>query len=145
MNTRKIFLTCSAISWVLITAVIGLLSDKYTTNFLFAEQPQPQIVLPCEIVSVHDGDTLTATVTLKMNVRLLDCWAPELRESRGPAAKAKLVELASGKTGVLTIPLGHDIGSSFTFGRVLGRLSIDGRDVSDQMVASGLATKKKKG
>jgi len=109
-----------------------------------AGQPsQPHIVLPCKVVHVHDGDTLTAEVTLRANVRLLDCWAPELREAGGAESRAKLTELASGKTGLLIIPLGNDLGDSLTFGRVLGRIEIDGRDVSQQMVESGHATRTK--
>lgn len=107
------------------------------------EPAQPQLVLPCRVVSVHDGDTLTAEVTLRANIRLLDCWAPELRDVGGVESRAKLTELASGKTGLLTIPLGNDVGDSLTFSRVLGRIEIDGRDVSKQMVESGRATKTK--
>lgn len=108
-----------------------------------AQPSQPQLVLPCKVISVHDGDTLTAEVTLRMNVRLLECWAPELDELGGVESRAKLIELTDGKTGMLTIPLGDDLGDSLTFGRVLGRVEIDGRDVSNQMVASGRATRTK--
>lgn len=112
----------------------------------FAEpqkQTQPQLVLPCRVISVHDGDTLTAEVKLRANVRLLDCWAPELREAGGVESRAKLTELTSGKTGLLTIPLGNDLGDSLSFGRVLGRIEIDGRDVGRAMVESGMAKERK--
>lgn len=121
---------------LLLTCVWAAVGDQPT---------QPQLVLPCRVVSVHDGDTLTAEVTLRMNVRLLDCWAPELREPGGKESRDKLVEIAGGKSGLLTVPLGDDLGDSLTFGRVLGRLEIDGHDVSEQMVESGRATKTKRG
>lgn len=109
-----------------------------------AGQPsQPHIVLPCKVVHVHDGDTLAVEVTLRANVRLLDCWAPELREAGGAESRVKLTELTSGKTGMLTIPLGNGLGDSLSFGRVLGRIEIDGKDVSEAMVASGYAKERK--
>lgn len=115
-----------------------------TVALTVASIPQPQLVLPCRVVSVHDGDTVTVEVTMRANVRLLDCWAPELREPGGQESRREMERIASGKSCLLTVPLGDDIGDSLSLGRVLGRLEIDGRDVSDQMVRSGFATKKRK-
>ena len=112
----------------------------------FDASPVPQIVIPAVVRAVHDGDTVTAEVTVRLNVRLLDCWAPEVtgrEKAEGLKSKARLTELVDGKQGVLTIPFGNDLGDSFTFGRVLGRLWIDGKDVSETMVAEKFATKEK--
>lgn len=104
----------------------------------------PQLTLPCQVVSVYDGDTLAVDVTFRMNVRLLDCWAPEItgeERPQGLKSKERLTQLALGKKGTLTVPFGgNDLGDSFTFGRTLARLVIDGQDVSQQMVLDGFAT-----
>jgi len=110
--------------------------------------PQPQLNLPCKVLSVHDGDTLTASVTIYMKVRLIDCWAPEinkpLQRRKGLKSKAKLQELALGKYGMLTIPLfPDDFGDATSLSRINARLIIDGKDISAQMVESGHATKEK--
>lgn len=112
----------------------------------WADSPQPQLVIPARVLSVHDGDSVTAEVTIRMQIRLLSCWAPEVtgkEKPEGLKSKARLVELVDGKQVTLTIPIGNDLGDSFTFGRVLGRLSIGGVDISEEMVKSGMATKTK--
>ena len=134
-----IFLTVSLLGTCGLVGIISVAAEKSAQE----ESRGPQLVLPCRVVSVHDGDTLTAEVTLRANIRLLDCWAPELREAGGVESRAKLTELASGKTGLLTIPLGDDLGDSLTFGRVLGRIEVDVMDVSRQTVESGHATRTK--
>lgn len=108
--------------------------------------PTPQLVLPCHVVEVYDGDTLTADVTLRMRVRLIDCWAPEVRGKQkveGFKSKAKLQAMVEGKDGMLTIPLHDMLGDSTSLSRVLGRLSVNGKDVSEEMVRIGAATKTK--
>ncbi len=101
-----------------------------------------------------DGDTVEVSVTRKIRVRLLDCWAPESRtrdlaeKARGLESKRRLGELIDRAAGevILQVPTGQDqeLAEVFTFGRVLGRLWLpDGREVSATMVAEGLATKKK--
>jgi endonuclease YncB( thermonuclease family) len=109
--------------------------------------PRPQIVVPAKVIAVGDGDTVTVELTLRANLRLLDCWAPETNKPaekvRGLKSKAKLEAIAAGKTGLVTIPLGENLSKSISLGRLLGRLTIDGKDVSDEMVKSGFATKNK--
>lgn len=109
-------------------------------------EPAPQFSLPCKIVSVYDGDTATAELTLRMNVRLLDCWAPEVtgpEKEEGLKSKATLERLVLGKDCTLQIPLQGNLAESFSFGRVLGRLFVGGEDVSRQMVEAGAATARK--
>jgi endonuclease YncB( thermonuclease family) len=110
-----------------------------------ADAPKPAITVPCHVVSVHDGDTLTVEVRMRVNTRLLSCWSPELREPKGPAARDHLTALAAGRDGTLEIPFDRADNASdlFTFGRVLGRVWIDGKDVGEVMVADGFATREK--
>lgn len=126
----------------LIYTVLGLLlygADEPT--------PRPQLTVPAKVLRVTDGDTCLVEVTMRMNVRLIGAWAPETNKpeekARGLKSKAKLESLVAGKTGLLTVPLGDNIGKSISLGRVLGKLSIDGKDVSAEMVRSGFATKTK--
>jgi endonuclease YncB( thermonuclease family) len=112
---------------------------------LAADAPKPAITLPCKVVSTHDGDTLTAEVTLRLNVRLKDTWAKELNQSGGKEAAERMHRLANGKSGTLEIPLdgADNVADVLTLGRVLGRVWIDGKDVGAVMVSEGLATKTK--
>ena len=111
-------------------------------------KPEPNITLPCEVISVHDGDTLSVDVIVRANVRLLDCWAKELREEGGPFARNALAELALGRKGVIQIPLlnADNLADLLTFGRVLAKVWVDGsdKDLSSQMVERGLAMVEKK-
>ncbi len=114
---------------------------------VFADEPRGQISIPCEVVEVYDGDTMTVRVSLDMQVRLLDCWAPELKtrdqsdKVKGIAAREHLQKLAPvGSKAQLTIPLtGDRLDDILTFGRVLGRVSVNGRDLSEQQVKAGHA------
>ena len=109
-----------------------------------ARQNQPTLSLPAKIVDVHDGDTLTAEVTIRAKIRLRDCWAKELREPGGADAKALLVTLANGKSCTISVPLGkaNDIGDVMTFGRVLANVSVDGKDLATELINAGHATAK---
>lgn len=103
--------------------------------------------LPVTVVEVYDGDTVTVELRMRARVRLLDCWAPELRDAGGERSKRRLEKLALGKEGVLYVSRAGDgrLDKHFTFGRLLGRIWI-GEDVSDlssQMVEGGFATKEK--
>lgn len=112
--------------------------------------PPHGISARCEIIDVHDGDTLTARVTYDVRVRLLDCWAPEVRgveKEAGLRSRGVLAAMALGKKGTLFVPTqeAQRPDDVFSFGRVLGSVWIDGEDadVSSQMVDSGFATKTK--
>jgi endonuclease YncB( thermonuclease family) len=112
-----------------------------------AEQPRGQISVPCEVVEVYDGDTMTVRVSVDLRVRLLDCWAPELKTKdqaekvKGIASMEHLRRLApSGSKAQLTIPLNGDrLDDVLTLGRVLGRVSVDGKDLSEQQVKASHA------
>ncbi len=116
------------------------------------QQPphKAQVVLPCDVVRVIDGDTVVVEVKFSFPVRLLDCWAPEKHETdikgekaRGLKAAEAMKALAEGKSGIVTIPLPDDPNASlaevFTLGRVLGSVSIDGQDIAAGQRKSGHA------
>ncbi len=110
-------------------------------------KPPLALCVPCTIHKVHDGDTATnATITLDIQVRYLDCWAPELTEKGGPEAR-DAAKAAEGKVGRLLIPLdgANNIADLLTFGRVLGKFYPDGQEESEseRLVRLGYATSKK--
>ena len=111
--------------------------------------PQPGLAARCVVTDVYDGDTVTVELRIPVRVRLLDCWAPELRDPGGAESKAALENIAKGKVGVLWVPLAdvHRLDDAFTFGRLLAHLRIDGSDkpVSQLQVESGQATTTKGG
>lgn len=113
----------------------------------FREVPQLGVALPCKVLSVHDGDTLKVECRFTMDIRLLDCWAPELSgENRiaGFKSRDNLKTLAEGKTGIVSVPLNSDnIGKATSMSRVLGRVLINGDDVGYLQVKNGFATKSK--
>lgn len=113
--------------------------------------PEPGWTTAAEVIEVYDGDTVTVRVTKEFRVRLLDCWAAEVRTTddeekrRGIAARDYLRGLIDGKAVLLEIPTQQngDVGKSISMSRVLGRLYLDGENVSELMVESGHATRDK--
>lgn len=104
-----------------------------------------------KVTRVLDGDTLEVEVRRTVRIRLLDCWAPETRtrdleeKQRGLAAKRALTELVHGAEVVVEVPIEGDakFGDAMSMGRVLGRVRLEGADVSEVMVSAGHATKEK--
>lgn len=123
-------------------AVIGLLVWVISPPASGADSPPAGIVSPCTITEVYDGDTITVELRLPLRVRLLDCWAPELRDEGGRESRDHLRNLAVGKRGVMYVPFGERFGDSLSFGRVLGHVWIDGQDesLSALQVTGGHAT-----
>jgi endonuclease YncB( thermonuclease family) len=116
------------------------------------EPPAIGLAIPCQIVEVYDGDTLTVRVQADLRVRLVDCWAPEIRTKdetekvRGLAARDHLKTLAPvNSPAVLSIDLNEvdRLDDLLTLGRVLGKVSVDGKDLSTQQVAAGHAKEQK--
>ena len=124
----------------------GKLPDPAPFCFIF---PQPGVSARCIVTDVYDGDTVTVELRIPIRVRLLDCWAPELRDAGGAEAKAALQRIAAGRHGLLWVPLAdvHRLDDAFTFGRLLAHLQIDGADktVSQLQVEAGHATTTKGG
>jgi len=121
--------------------------------------PEPGWTTPATVVEVYDGDTITVEVTRRFRVRLLDCWAPEIRgkgvdaeqRQRGLNARENLLAmLPINSACTVHIPSDRqdantplDIGSLTSMSRVLGEVYRDGINVGDQQIADGHATKTK--
>lgn len=108
-------------------------------------QPLPELRLPCRVVEVWDGDTVTVELKMRARVRLLDCWAPELRDAGGKTSRERMRQLAEGQGAILSVPLDRAdrLDDVLTFGRILGRVYVKGVDVGGQLVREGLATREK--
>lgn len=132
----------------LILALFGLL---VFAAFLNADPPPRGLVTEAVVVDVYDGDTVVVQPLLpEMRVRLLDCWAPEIRtrdaaeKVRGYESRDHLRSIIPNGTRVrLHIPTTGRLKDSFTFGRVLGRVWKGETDVSDKQVSSGHATRQR--
>ena len=121
------------------------------------QPPEPVIVADGECTNVVDADTVDVRLSMTVRVRLLDCYAPEKfakrgdqsEKARGLLAKARAKELIQGKPVRVTIPLQDALKDMLTLNRVLGRVScLDESgavqfDLSEKIVAEGLATKEK--
>jgi len=109
--------------------------------------PQPGVCLDAVVVDVIDGDTVRVEVKRTFDVRLLDCWCPESRtkddaeKARGLAAKERTKALVGGRLVRVLIPAGDPtrLLDVTTFGRVLGRIFVDGKNLAQQLVKEGLA------
>lgn len=87
------------------------------------------------VVAVTDGDTLVLRLPdgKPVTVRLRHIDAPEICQPWGPEAKAALEALALNKLAVLT-PSGRD-----SYGRVVGRITVEDVDVGRRLVEEGHA------
>lgn len=117
-----------------------------------AGEEKPKVVFPCEVVDVYDGDTMTVRITLDVRVRLLDCWAHEVRHRNpevkklGQLSKENLARVAQpGNKASIEVPLsGVDrLDDVFTFGRLLCHVVVDGTSLSEHQVESGHAYESK--
>lgn len=91
--------------------------------------------LHLRVVGVHDGDTLTGLDDAKTQhkIRLDAIDAPELGQPFGQAAKKALSEKVFGKDVVVTVK------TRDKYGRTVGHVLIDGRDVNLEMLEEGMA------
>ena len=91
--------------------------------------------LRLHVVGVHDGDTITGLDDSKtqFKIRLDAIDAPELGQPFGQASKKALSEKVFGKD-VVVIAKTKD-----KYGRTVGHVMIDGRDVNLAMLEEGMA------
>lgn len=88
----------------------------------------------CRVVGVADGDTFHClSGQEKTTIRLRGIDAPEKTQAYGRDARRFLSGLVLGKTVSVTVH-GKD-----RYGRTLGRVNVNGRDVNHAMVAAGYA------
>ena len=142
---------------------VSILVTALATNLFWVlvaanNQPDQNLTTKAVVKEVYDGDTVVVTIQKDFRVRILDCWAPEIKtrnpeeKKRGEESRNFLKSLVNIDDEVIVeIPMTDRIQDSFTFGRVLAYLwkDIDGDgklyDVSDVMLQKGFATKTKKG
>jgi len=85
-------------------------------------------------IGVSDGDTVTVlNRTAQIRVRLEGIDAPELHQDFGRKAKQFTSALVFGKTVKIRIV------TIDRYGRTVGRVSVNGKDVSLELVKAGLA------
>lgn len=106
---------------------------------------KPCLQVPIKITRIIDGDTLEGDVLVKVHVRLLDCYCDEANTLQGELATSHLKELALGETGTLTVPYtpGKGLWQMFSFGRILGKVTVDKVDLSEAQCLAGHATREK--
>lgn len=130
-------------------------SSDYT-EVVFGSTPEQapfRLTTPARIVSIHDGDTVTVELRVQTNIRLLDCWAPEItgvEKPKGLKSKEFLETLVHpGDEVVVDIPFQENFSKSLTLSRILARIYRDvddngsKEDVSELMVKNGFAKEKK--
>lgn len=102
---------------------------------LTSAQSSKEYTLKAEVVGVVDGDTITVMdkSARQITVRLAGIDAPEKQQDFGDVAKSKLTELIYGKK-VAVIVYKQD-----RYGRSVGKILIDGKDINLLMVELGLA------
>ncbi len=106
---------------------------------------KPTLQLPVKVERILDGDTLEVSVQIGAIIRLRDCWAPELKQPGGEEAATHLRELALYQAGLLEIEYtpGGGFGQIMSFERILGRVNVNGLDLSEAQRAAGHATRER--
>lgn len=100
------------------------------------------------IVSVYDGDTVSAnislgldTVLVRKSIRLTGINAPEVRgkeKSKGIVTRDRLKQWVDGKDVMLVV----SSDKKDKHGRILATIYLDGKSINDRLVAEGLAVYK---
>lgn len=98
-------------------------------------QPSALEVLTGRVVSVADGDTFTVldSTRTQHRIRLQGIDAPERRQPYSNVSRQHLAELVAGKT--VTV----NRAKRDRYGRIVGTVLVDGRDVGLEQVRAGLA------
>lgn len=102
---------------------------------LVAVAPAQALDLSGRVVSVHDGDTVNVLDAGKVlhKIRLAGIDAPELHQAFGRVSQRHLSAAVHGKTVVVHWTK-HD-----RYGRIVGTILLDDRDVNLDQVSAGLA------
>jgi endonuclease YncB( thermonuclease family) len=97
-------------------------------------------ILQGKVVSVADGDTITVLDAEKTQhkIRLQGIDAPEKAQAFGAKSKQALYEMVHGKTVQVSFE------KSDKYGRILGKVLLDGQDICLQQIKAGLAWHYKK-
>ena len=97
-------------------------------------------IIQGKVVSVADGDTITVLDAEKTQhkIRLQGIDAPEKAQAFGAKSKQALYEMVHGKTVQVSFE------KSDKYGRILGKVLLDGQDICHQQIKVGLAWHYKK-
>jgi endonuclease YncB( thermonuclease family) len=97
-------------------------------------------IIQGKVVSVADGDTITVLDAEKTQhkIRLQGIDAPEKAQAFGAKSKQALYEMVHGKTVQVSFE------KSDKYGRILGKVLLDGQDICLQQIKAGLAWHYKK-
>lgn len=97
--------------------------------------PVPCPLLEGKVVGIQDGDTITLLdpSSRSYRIRLLGIDAPEKNQPFGKVAKQVLSDRVFGKQ-IQVMAKGRD-----RYGRTLGKILLDGKDINLEMVRHGLA------
>jgi endonuclease YncB( thermonuclease family) len=110
---------------------------QYRTLLLLALVAQPCLAgkLDGIVVGVSDGDTITVLDAQRQQhkIRLAGIDAPEKRQDFGNRAKQSLSDLAYRRQATV------ETGKTDRFGRLVGKVLIDGEDVNIEQVRRGMA------
>lgn len=110
--------------------IIGCLS------VLFAIAGYAQTAIKAQVVGIVDGDTVTVLdlkLKRQITIRLAGIDAPEKKQDYGAAAKQKLSDLIFEKKVTILIY------KQDRYGRSIGKILLDGRDINLMMVEEGFA------
>jgi len=88
-----------------------------------------------KIVRVIDGDTMIILMNgnIQVRIRLADIDAPETGQEFGEKSRLYLAEMVAGKAVRIEYEE-RDI-----YGRILGTIFVDGKNINEEMVRAGLA------
>lgn len=115
-------------------AVVNALSSPTPTLF-FEYEPTWQQPIIGKVVGVSDGDTITVLDDQKRQhkIRLEGTDAPESNQDFGSRAKQSLSDLVFGKTVTVASS------KKDRYGRTLGKVTLDGKNVNLEQVNRGMA------
>lgn len=116
-------------------------------------RPPPGLCIPVVVHQVRDADTIVVRLPrspYRWPIRLIECWAPELKTEAGKKAKAFVEDVVADVDQLyLWIPAPGEVENllkNLTFDRLLGHLFIDSETtLSEMIVRAGHATQHKPG
>lgn len=118
---------------LMIVLVAGIVVVAFAGEPQPRTPPKPGLVLRAVVAEdAYDGDTFEAYVSVRVRVRMLDCWAPEVRggteetKAAGFASRDSLRRLIpSGSQVLLEIPTTGRLRDSLSLSRPLAHVWAD--------------------
>ena len=111
------------------------LSSFLLLLFTFAGPVHAAVVLHGRVVGVSDGDTMTIVDSSKQQhrIRLAGIDAPEMSQAYGRVSKANLSRLVYARDAAVYVT------KTDRYGRLVGKIVVDGRDAGLEQLRAGLA------